>query len=147
MANSGTYLKSTDITSSLALDFLTATDADLQVYFDYADASVVAMAKRCRITDMSQIALDESGGLVDMNLKQYALLKFYRQLFADNRRKQDTTDTGNLSENVSYDKYVNEIIDIDAELGQIVRDITYYSITDTVTTPDQMINVVELRRA
>jgi hypothetical protein len=96
---------------------------------------------------MSLIALDVGGGLVDMNLKQYALLRFYRQLFADNRRRQDTTDTGNLSDNVSYDKYVSEIKDIDAELGQIIRDITYYSITDTVVNPDQMINVVELRRA
>ena len=147
MANSGTYLKSTDITNGLALDFLNADSSDLGVYFDYADSCVVAMAKRCNITDVSQIALDVGGGLVDVNLKQYALLKFYIRLFSDNRRRQDTTDTGNLSDNVSYDKYVSEIKDLNSEIGQVVRDISYYTITDTVYTADNMINVVELRRA
>lgn len=143
----GTYLKSEDITNNLAKSFLSATGADLTIYFQYADQMVVALAKRMGISDTAQIAMNDDGSLVDPNLKRYAQLKFYRLLFSDKRRKANYDNSSTLSDSSSYDKYVDEIEDIDRELGDLMRDITYATITDTATTSDDTINVVEMRRA
>jgi hypothetical protein len=145
MTASGVYLKATDITASLAKYFLTDTLCDMQPYFDHADSEILGIV-RDKGLQSSDIAVDQSGNLYDVNLKRYGVLHLYRLLFSDNRRKGDYTDPGTLSDGVSFDKYVNEIKDIDKEIASRVSKITYSTIQNIAYSADSAISVFELSR-
>ena len=144
MANTGTYLKSTDITNNLAKAFLDK-GKDLGVYFDWADAQVLNVALQRGVLP-GTIALDTSGNLLDPNLKQYAKNCFYIQLFTDMMGAYNSTDNGNLGSS-AYDKYQKMAESLQAMQGELLKKISTYTVRNIVNKSDVIISIFEMRRA
>lgn len=147
MANSGTYIKSADITNELAAAFMDQTDPalDLSMYFDYADKCIINLALANNIL-VSGIAVDNNGDLYDINLKMYGLNCLYSLLFTDKSYVQNSTDPANLSDSVAYDKYVRARIDCDKAASVFASKVTPSTITNTANSSKATIAMFSMAR-
>jgi hypothetical protein len=142
MANTGVYLKEADLTHALAVDQLEivsgSATADLGVYFNAADENIKALARQNNVP-VESIAIDESGNLLDFNLKMYGLNTLYALLFSDNAYTTNSQDTTPLSDSFSYDKYVRASKDATLRASEHAQRVSANTIMNTANTANSAV--------
>ena len=143
----GTYIKTANVTASMALPFVganatypSAVQIDPQVYYDYADDQIEALARSLGVAT-SSIDFDDDGNLSDVNLREWGVLQLYIKLYSD---KMLTTN----QDDYTQDKYRIAVEECTKSAAVFYGRITADSIAGNLASGmDARIRSFHIRRA
>jgi hypothetical protein len=136
MAYTALYIATTDITDSLARDFVNGSDARLDTWMQNTDEEVQALALSLGVT------VDVIYTPLNYRVKEYAVAYYCFLLFQDTYGENTVEQDENDIYKKKLEWYANRV---DALLPQITKEMFIQSV-DTLT-PVQMVNTGVLYRA